>query len=164
MADAGVICFWILCALALVGAFTQLVRAAPPWVWALPLLLWLTVVLVNAETPRFREPIDPFLILSAACALAAARRRCAAGSSPPVGRRVGRRYPLFRASLSRWSSAWPEPYATHVSGDSAENTGIPVSFATRSRKPRISVPPPASRIPSRAMSEASSGGVSSSVS
>ena len=28
--------------------------------------MWLTVVLVNAETPRFREPLDPFLILLAA--------------------------------------------------------------------------------------------------
>jgi hypothetical protein len=72
IADAGVICFWILCVLALFGAFTHRVRAAPPWVWAIPLLLWLTVALVNAETPRFREPIDPFLILAAACALAAA--------------------------------------------------------------------------------------------
>ena len=51
-----------------------------------------------------------------------------------------------------------------MSGDSAEYTGIPVSSATISRKPRTSVPPPASRIPSLAMSLDSSGGVSSSVS
>jgi formyltetrahydrofolate deformylase len=41
---------------------------------------------------------------------------------------------------------------------------IPVSAATIWSKPRTSVPPPASRIPSRAMSDESSGGVSSSVS
>jgi hypothetical protein len=51
-----------------------------------------------------------------------------------------------------------------VSGDSAEYTGIPVSSATISWKPRISVPPPARRIPSLATSLESSGGVSSSVS
>jgi 4-amino-4-deoxy-L-arabinose transferase-like glycosyltransferase len=100
MADAGVICFWIMGVLALVGAFTHRVRAAPPWVWAVPLLLWLTVVLVNAETPRFREPIDAFLILSAACALAAApaavRRRL---HRPPVGRQRGAAVPAVPGQL-----------------------------------------------------------------
>src|SRR5437588_5117204 len=72
MADAGVVVFWILCVVALAGAFTHRVRAAPPWVWAMPLLLWISAALINAETPRFREPVDPFLILSAACAVAAA--------------------------------------------------------------------------------------------
>jgi len=33
-------------------------------------LLALSVVLVNVETPRFREPVDPFLILLAAAGLA----------------------------------------------------------------------------------------------
>ena len=41
---------------------------------------------------------------------------------------------------------------------------MPVSAATSSGKPRSRVPPPASRIPSRAMSPVSSGGVCSSVS
>jgi 4-amino-4-deoxy-L-arabinose transferase-like glycosyltransferase len=85
IADAGVVCFWVLCALALAGAFTHRVRAAPPWIWAIPLLLWLTVALINAETPRFREPIDPFLILSAACALAAASGVARGLARPPVG-------------------------------------------------------------------------------
>jgi Dolichyl-phosphate-mannose-protein mannosyltransferase len=72
VADAGVACFWILCALALAGAFTRAIRASPIWVWTIPLLLWISVALVNAETPRFREPVDAFLIFAAACALAAA--------------------------------------------------------------------------------------------
>ncbi len=38
----------------------------------MPLLFAISVVLVNVETPRFREPVDPFLIMLAACALAAA--------------------------------------------------------------------------------------------
>ena len=71
-AEIGVIGFWVLCALALTGAFTAAARAAPRWIWAVPLLFWLSVAIVNVETPRFREPIDPFLILLAACALAAA--------------------------------------------------------------------------------------------
>jgi hypothetical protein len=85
-ARIGVIGFWILCVTALAGALTPAVRAAPRWLWAMPLLLALSVVLVNAETPRFREPIDPFLILPAACglvALAGARRRRLGGA--PVG-------------------------------------------------------------------------------
>lgn len=86
IADAGVVTFWILGALALVGAFTHRIRAAPAWVWMIPLLLWCSVALVNAETPRFREPVDPFLILSAACALAAAPGVVRRLVRAPVGR------------------------------------------------------------------------------
>jgi 4-amino-4-deoxy-L-arabinose transferase-like glycosyltransferase len=71
-AKLGVVSFWILCLLALAGAFTRAARAAPRWMWAVPVLLWLSVAFVNAETPRFREPVDPFLIMLAACALATA--------------------------------------------------------------------------------------------
>jgi 4-amino-4-deoxy-L-arabinose transferase-like glycosyltransferase len=73
-ARIGVISFWVLCLLALAGAFTRAARAAPAWLWIAPVLLWLSVALVNAETPRFREPIDPFLILLGACAIATALR------------------------------------------------------------------------------------------
>ena len=73
-ARVGVITFWILCLIAAAGMFTTAARSTPLWVWAVPVLLWLSVALVNAETPRFREPVDPFLILSAACAIAAAPR------------------------------------------------------------------------------------------
>jgi 4-amino-4-deoxy-L-arabinose transferase-like glycosyltransferase len=74
-ARIGVIGFWILCALALSGIATRRARRAPLWVWSIPVLLALSVILINAETPRFREPIDPFLILLAACALEALARR-----------------------------------------------------------------------------------------
>jgi 4-amino-4-deoxy-L-arabinose transferase-like glycosyltransferase len=86
VADAGVICFWLLCVLALAGAFTRRVRAAPAWVWVIPLLLWGSVALVNAETPRFREPVDVFLILPAACAIAAVPRTARRLARSPVGR------------------------------------------------------------------------------
>jgi 4-amino-4-deoxy-L-arabinose transferase-like glycosyltransferase len=69
-ARIGIFSFWFLCLLAIGGAFTRLARSAPKWVWAVPLLLALSVVVVNMETPRFREPIDPFLILLAATGLA----------------------------------------------------------------------------------------------
>jgi 4-amino-4-deoxy-L-arabinose transferase-like glycosyltransferase len=81
-AHIGVISFWLLCLLALGGAFTRAARAAPRWLWVIPVLLALSVVLVNVETPRFREPIDPFLVLLAACGVEAALRRT------PVGRRL----------------------------------------------------------------------------
>jgi 4-amino-4-deoxy-L-arabinose transferase-like glycosyltransferase len=70
VAQVGVIGFWILCALALLGALSTLARRAPRWLWGVPVLLALSVVFVNVETPRFRAPIDPFLILLAGCALA----------------------------------------------------------------------------------------------
>jgi len=86
-AGVGVASLWVVVALAIAGAFTRAARRAPRWMWAIPLLLALSIVLVNVETPRFREPIEPFLIMLAACAL------CAAGAAlrrrlrrAPVGR------------------------------------------------------------------------------
>jgi 4-amino-4-deoxy-L-arabinose transferase-like glycosyltransferase len=78
LAHAGVFSFWVLCLLALAGAFTRLARGAPAWVWFVPLLLALSVVLVNVETPRFRAPVDPFLILLATAGLATAAGRVTA--------------------------------------------------------------------------------------
>jgi 4-amino-4-deoxy-L-arabinose transferase-like glycosyltransferase len=69
-ARVGIFSFWLLCLLALVGAFTKLARTAPKWIWWIPFLLALSVVLVNVETPRFREPVDPFLILLASAGIA----------------------------------------------------------------------------------------------
>jgi 4-amino-4-deoxy-L-arabinose transferase-like glycosyltransferase len=91
LAEVGVISFWMLCVLALLGALTSAARRAPGWLWAVPVLLALTVVLVNVETPRFREPVDAFLILLAACAIAAILPRLRGspiggdrGSAPPA--------------------------------------------------------------------------------
>jgi 4-amino-4-deoxy-L-arabinose transferase-like glycosyltransferase len=74
-AHAGVLGFWLVALLALVGAFTRAARRAPRWFWVTPLLLYLSVVFVNGETPRFRAPIDPFLIMLAGCAVATAATR-----------------------------------------------------------------------------------------
>src|SRR5207302_6047801 len=74
-AKIGVVSFWLVLLLAVLGAFTRRARRAPRWLWLVPLLLYLSVVFINAETPRFRTPVDPFLILLASCALATAAVR-----------------------------------------------------------------------------------------
>jgi 4-amino-4-deoxy-L-arabinose transferase-like glycosyltransferase len=71
-AQVGVIAFWVLCALAIGGLGTAAARRAPPWLWSLPIVYALTILFINVETPRFREPIDPFLLLLAACAVSTA--------------------------------------------------------------------------------------------
>jgi 4-amino-4-deoxy-L-arabinose transferase-like glycosyltransferase len=74
-ARTGVVSFWVMCVLALIGLFTRAARRAPRWLWAIPVLFALSVVFVNVETPRFREPIDPFFVLLAGCAVATAIER-----------------------------------------------------------------------------------------
>ena len=85
-AKDGIISFWLLCIVALAGAFTALARRAPRWLWAVPVLFVISSVFVNVETPRFREPIDPFLIMLAACAIATVIERL---RGSPVGRELG---------------------------------------------------------------------------
>jgi hypothetical protein len=87
VAHTGVIAFWILCLLALAGVFTRAARAAPGWIWWLPVLYALSIVFVNVETPRFREPVDPFLILLGACAVVSAlqQARLRLGGAPVRG-------------------------------------------------------------------------------
>jgi hypothetical protein len=89
VARTGVVAFWVVCVLALIGAFTRAARAAPRWLWAIPVLYALSIVFINVETPRFREPIDPFLILLAGCAVTAGLQRLASRRlrGSPVRRR-----------------------------------------------------------------------------
>ena len=68
-ANAGVFCFWIFAVLALLGAFTKQARRTPFFVWLIPLLLYLSVVFLVVETPRYRTGIDPFVVMLAALAL-----------------------------------------------------------------------------------------------
>jgi 4-amino-4-deoxy-L-arabinose transferase-like glycosyltransferase len=74
-ADRGVYCFWLFAVLAVAGAFTRAARAAPRFVWAFPALMYLSVVFLVIETPRYRTPLDPFVVLLAALAVVAAGRR-----------------------------------------------------------------------------------------
>ena len=62
----GVICFWVFAALALLGARRA---TAPAFVWLVPLAMYLSVVFLASETPRYRAPLDPFVIVLAALAL-----------------------------------------------------------------------------------------------
>jgi 4-amino-4-deoxy-L-arabinose transferase-like glycosyltransferase len=71
-ADAGVVCFWVFAVLALIGAFTPLARRMPGFVVAVPVLMYLSVVFLVVETPRYRTGIDPFIVLLAAVALVSA--------------------------------------------------------------------------------------------
>jgi 4-amino-4-deoxy-L-arabinose transferase-like glycosyltransferase len=69
VADIGVVSFWIVAALAILGAFTRVARRVPRSLWLVPLILWLSVAPVTTGTPRFRAAIDPFVILLAAFAI-----------------------------------------------------------------------------------------------
>jgi hypothetical protein len=86
-ADAAVPFAWLLAAVAVSGA--AVVRRRPAF-WLAPGALLVITLLVNAETPRFRAPLDPFLILLAAYSVSS-RGRFATRPSPeerPRRRRI----------------------------------------------------------------------------
>jgi 4-amino-4-deoxy-L-arabinose transferase-like glycosyltransferase len=89
-ARIGVVSFWAVLILAVLGAVTSYARRAPLWLWLVPILFFLSTVWVRAETPRFRLAIDPFLLLLAACALAwcAMRLRALASRRDPAAPRA----------------------------------------------------------------------------
>ena len=89
-ANAGVICFWVFALLALAGAFTKLARRTPLFVWMVPVLLYLSVVFLVVETPRYRTGIDPFIVMLAALALRRALPGAGDREPPPPDRA---RYP-----------------------------------------------------------------------
>jgi len=89
-ANAGVICFWVFALLALAGAFTKLARRTPLFVWMVPILLYLSVVFLVVETPRYRTGIDPFIVMLAALALRRALPGAGDREPPPPDRA---RYP-----------------------------------------------------------------------
>jgi 4-amino-4-deoxy-L-arabinose transferase-like glycosyltransferase len=77
-AIAGVVCFWVFALLAVYGATRA--RGTPLWLWAVPLLMYLSVVFLVVETPRYRTAIDPFIVLLAALALDALWKNRRTGS------------------------------------------------------------------------------------
>jgi 4-amino-4-deoxy-L-arabinose transferase-like glycosyltransferase len=88
-ADAGVVCFWAFAAFAIAGALTSRARRMPLYVAAVPVLLYLSVVFLAVETPRYRTAIDPFVVILAGAALVAAweavaRRSTVDGPGAPV--------------------------------------------------------------------------------
>ncbi len=78
--------FWLLGVLAIIGALTRQAREAPRWLWTVPILLFLSVVWVGAGSPLFREPVDPFLILLAACGGGALARHLRPPRTPAPSR------------------------------------------------------------------------------
>jgi 4-amino-4-deoxy-L-arabinose transferase-like glycosyltransferase len=72
LARASFTGFGLLALLALAGLFVPRTRAAPRWLWLVPVLLWAGTVPFAVNFDRFRAPLDPFLILLAALALTAA--------------------------------------------------------------------------------------------
>jgi 4-amino-4-deoxy-L-arabinose transferase-like glycosyltransferase len=102
-AHTGVIAFWIVALLALAGLFTRRARRAPVWLWGIPILMWLSAAAINMETPRFREPVDPFLILLAACAVTSGLSALRGGR--PRGSGLGR------------APVWRRRHAARVAGD-----------------------------------------------
>jgi 4-amino-4-deoxy-L-arabinose transferase-like glycosyltransferase len=72
-ANIGVVTFWLFALLAIAGATRA--RAIPLYVWLVPLVMYVSVIFLAAETPRYRAPLDPFLILLAALAIGSAGER-----------------------------------------------------------------------------------------
>jgi hypothetical protein len=89
-ANGGVICFWVFALLALARAFTSRARSTPLFVWMVPVLLYLSVVFLVVETPRYRTGIDPFVVMLAALALRRVLPGAADREPPPPDRA---RYP-----------------------------------------------------------------------
>jgi hypothetical protein len=65
--------FYPLGVLALAGLLTRRARRAPKWLWLVPLCLATSVLITGFI--RFRSPLDPFLAMLAALALASAHQR-----------------------------------------------------------------------------------------
>lgn len=65
----GAIMFYCVALLALAAVFMPATRRVPRALWLIALLQFLTTVMVNAETPRFRTPLEPFFLLLAAVSL-----------------------------------------------------------------------------------------------
>jgi hypothetical protein len=82
-ADAGVVTFWVVAAFALAGALSVRARRTPLHVAAVPGLLYLSVVFLAFETPRYRTGIDAFVVLLAAVALVVAWDAVSGRSGPP---------------------------------------------------------------------------------
>jgi 4-amino-4-deoxy-L-arabinose transferase-like glycosyltransferase len=89
-ADASLPFAWVLAGLAIAALLTRAVRSS--WFWLAPAALLVSTLLVNAETPRFRAPLDPFLILLAA-AFIAGSRYARSSSGPAEARHTSRAVP-----------------------------------------------------------------------
>jgi hypothetical protein len=71
-ADAAAYAFYALALLALAGALTPAARRAPAWLWLAPVLLFASIIFAGSAI-RYRAPVEPFLALLAALAIAGRR-------------------------------------------------------------------------------------------
>jgi branched-subunit amino acid transport protein len=91
--DVAMLSFWLIALAALYGCFTQRVRLGEKWIWLVPLVMYLGIVFIQSEVPRFRSPIDPFLCMLAACAVVSVWER-------REQHRLPRRRPGFRGEYA----------------------------------------------------------------
>ena len=80
--------FWIVGALAAVGAFTRSARAASGFLWTPPIVLLLSTIFIDSAS-RYRMPLEPFIIILAALGLPAGldwlrRRTRMPSTNPPM--------------------------------------------------------------------------------
>lgn len=85
-AVAGAIMFWVVALLALAGALSARARQAPRTLWLLPVLQFASTVLVISETPRFRTPLEPFILLLAALTVERVGTMVARSARRPMAR------------------------------------------------------------------------------
>ncbi len=76
--------FWVLALLAVAGAASGAPRRLPGFVWIAAALLAISELLISVETPRFRLPLEPWVLVLAGAAVARA------GITLRTRRRVGR--------------------------------------------------------------------------
>lgn len=77
LADVGVVSFYVIGLAMLVGAFLPPARRAPLVMWAIPVLMLASAILISGKT-RYRVIADPFIIMLAALAVSAAIERARA--------------------------------------------------------------------------------------
>jgi 4-amino-4-deoxy-L-arabinose transferase-like glycosyltransferase len=105
-AVAGAIMFYAVALLALAGALLPAGRRAPRALWLIPALQFASTVLVISETPRFRTPIEPFLLVLAALAVERLGGRLRKARTGAFARASSRRRGSLRStSLARADEA-----------------------------------------------------------
>lgn len=89
LVTAGVL--YVVEVLAIFGALTRRARQAPVWFWGIPIVLFATTILLQGA-PRFRLPVDPFLVMLASLVVGTMADRLLPGradrDSEPPGRTV----------------------------------------------------------------------------
>ena len=74
----GDVFLWLVLLLSIAACFTQRVRAGEKWLWLVPGIMYIGVVFVQSEAPRFRSPVDPFLAILASISLVVMSERSVA--------------------------------------------------------------------------------------